>query len=172
MKLQQYSLLSDVISAFAIVVSLIFVGVQVNENAAAIRSATANSATDLMMSWYETVGSDAQRSTTYLNGITDPDTLSREEKYQFMMMVHLLMLAQQNAFYLTLEGTLDKEIRDTITKTLIYIKDRPGFYLYWKQRRMVFRPDFADYVDLLLLDNTDTSSYVYKSLPKNPVVIQ
>ena len=44
-KLSDYALIAEIISAFAIILSLIFVGFQLSDNAAATRSATANATT-------------------------------------------------------------------------------------------------------------------------------
>lgn len=149
MKLKDYALLAEVVSAIAIIVSLIYVGIQVKDNAVAVRASAANDAAALAMSWYTNVGSDAQRSTLLLNGMTNPETLSREEKYQFTMMVQGVMLAFQNAFYLSETGVLEKDIRDTMTRTLLTVKDQPGFHQFWQERRALFRDSFAFYVDEL-----------------------
>jgi hypothetical protein len=144
------SAIAEVIGAIAIVVSLIYVGVQVNDGTRAARSATASDAASVMQAWYLEVGSDAQKSKLFLNGMANPDAFSREEFYQFTMMLHAGFLAFQNAYYLSQEGTLDGGLQRSITNVMLAVKDQPGFHLYWNDRKQMFNPSFVGFVDNLL----------------------
>ena len=144
------SAVAEVIGAIAIVVSLIYVGIQVNDGTRAARSATASDAASVMQAWYLEVGSDPQKSTAFLNGMASPDALTREEFYQFTMMLHAGFLAFQNAYYLSQEGTLDGGLQRSITNVMLAVKDQPGFHLYWNDRKQMFNPSFVGFVDKLL----------------------
>ena len=75
-KLSDWASIAEIIGALAIVISLIYVGVQVNDSTRAVRSATASDAAALSMAWYLEVGSDAERSEVFFNGITNIESLS------------------------------------------------------------------------------------------------
>ena len=51
-KLSDLASIAEIIGAFAVVISLIYVGVQVNDSAGAVRSASANDANVAVQSWY------------------------------------------------------------------------------------------------------------------------
>ena len=55
-KLSDYAQIAGIISAFAIVLSLFFVGFQLRDNAKATRSATANAAIASLSAWYAGIG--------------------------------------------------------------------------------------------------------------------
>jgi hypothetical protein len=139
--------IAEVIGAVAIVISLIYVGVQVNDSTRAVRSATSNEATAITMSFYVDILSHPERSGNFYDGITDFQSLTPKETFQFLMSMHSGMLAFQNAFYLSQEGTLDPEIQQSMTRTLRSVTDSPGFRHFWEIRRELFRSDFAEYVD-------------------------
>ena len=150
-KLSDWASIAEIVGGVAIVISLIYVGLQVSDSTRAVRSATANDAAAVTISWYLEVGSDAQRSEIFFNGITNIESLSPEETYQFTMMLHAVMLAFQNAYYLSQEGTLDPEVQQSMTNVILSAKDGPGFQYYWDVRGELFRSDFAAYVDELLI---------------------
>ena len=60
------------------------------------------------------------------------------------------MLEFQAAYYLAQEGTLDPELQESITNTLLAVKDQPGFALYWEQRGNLFQSSFRTYFDALI----------------------
>lgn len=162
-KLSEFALIAEIISAFAIVVSLFFVGFQVSDNAKATRSATANTTIASMSSWYAGIGQNEQVSALFLNSIENPDAQSREHWYQFVMNFHALMLNFQNSFYLVEEGTLDYEIRDSLTAVIAAVRDQPGFHRYWEQRRAIFFPDFQSYVDSIVASEQVNSKGLYQA---------
>ena len=58
MKLPEVASIAEIVGAFAVVISLIYVGVQVNDSAGAVRAASANDANVAVQSWYQQIGSD------------------------------------------------------------------------------------------------------------------
>ena len=52
LKLSELASIAEIIGAFAVVISLIYVGVQVNDSAGAARSASANDANSAVQDWY------------------------------------------------------------------------------------------------------------------------
>ena len=82
--------------------------------------------------------------------MANPDSLSREELYQFTLMMHAGFLAFQNAYYLSQEGTLDPGLQRSITNIILGAKEQPGLQLYWNDRKQMFNPGFVEFVDDLL----------------------
>ncbi len=65
-KLSDLAIIAEIIGGFAVVISLIYVGVQVNDSAGAVRSASANDANVALQNWYLQIGSDQQTSELFL----------------------------------------------------------------------------------------------------------
>jgi hypothetical protein len=151
LKLSDLASIAELIGATAIVVSLLYVGIQVNDNAQAVRSATANETSAAISSWYAQIGSSPQATQVFLDGITNPAVLSREETAQYIYLLHGLMLQYQTAYYLAQEQTLDAELQESITNTLSGVREMAGFHMYWGQRRDLFQLSFREWVDDLLV---------------------
>lgn len=162
LNLSDYAQIAEIISAFAIVLSLIFVGFQLRDNAKATRSATANATIATIGSWYAGHGQNAQASALFMHGMEDPDSLSREQWFQFVFDVHALILIFQNSYYLSNEGTLDDEISDSLTTVIAAVKDQPGFHRYWAQRREIYLSEFQGFVDAILESDVVISAGLYR----------
>jgi hypothetical protein len=153
---------ADVISGIAVVVSLIYVGIKVNHGTSAIRSSAANDASVAMQSWYLEMGTNRQASDIWFNAMTSPIPLETHDEFQFMMMMHAVLLGMQNSYLLSREGTLDEEFREAVTNAIVGVKDLPGMSRYWRQRRGFLHSEFAEYIDDLLLHDSIETLDMYK----------
>ena len=162
MKLKDYSLIAEIISAIAIVTSLVFVGVQVNDSTSAVKSAAASDATTAMQSWYLEMGRNRQASDAWFNAMTSPEPLPAHDEFQFLMSMHTAILGMQNSYLLSKEGTLDAEFREALTIAIVAVKDLPGMDRFWRQRRGFFHTGFAEYVDGLLAQDAIETLDIYK----------
>ncbi len=160
--------IAEIIGAFAVVISLIYVGVQVNDSASAVRSASANDANVAVQNWYLEIGSDQQTSELFYKALMSEEALSNQEEFQFLMMMHGIFLALQNGFLLAEEGTIDIELREGLTSVVLGVKDTPGMRRYWRQRKSYLHSAFADYVDQLLKREADVSMDIYRFSEAQP----
>ncbi len=160
-KLSELALFAESVSAFALVLSLIFLGFQMNGNAQATRSATANASIASLTSWYSALGHSTEASHNFYTALTNPDATSTETWFQFTMQLHGAFLNFQNSFYLEAENTLDHTIRDSMTAVLAGVKNQPGFRRYWQQRRPIFYPEFQAYIDSIIASDMVNSIGVY-----------
>ena len=162
MTILEWGAFGELVGGFAIIVSLIYVGVQVKGSARASRSAAANDATVSLQSWYLEIGSNRQASELWFNAMTSPEPLSSRDESQFMLLAHAAMLGFQNSYLLSQEGTLDREILEVLTAGIMAVKDLPGMERYWRQRRNSFRGGFLKYVDDLLAGDPTEIQDMYK----------
>ena len=60
--LSKFASLAEIVGAFAVVASLIYVGIQVDDSNRAVRSASINDANVAVQEWYMQIGSDERTS--------------------------------------------------------------------------------------------------------------
>jgi len=162
MNLQDFASIAEIVGGVAVVVSLIYVGLQVNDSASAIRSAAASDATEAMQSWYLEMASNRQASDIWFNAMTSQEPLPTHDEFQFMLSMHAIILGMQNSYLLSKEGTLDAEFREAVTTAIVAVKDLPGMGRFWRQRRGLFHAGFAEYVDTLLARDPVETLDMYK----------
>ena len=68
-KLSELASIAEIIGAFAVVISLVYVGVQVNDSTGAVRSASANDANVALQSFYLALGSNEQASELFYGAL-------------------------------------------------------------------------------------------------------
>lgn len=90
------------------------------------------------------------------------DSLSSEERFQAIMNIHGAMLMFQNSYYLAQEGTLDKEIQESLIEIINGIKRSSGFAVFWEARKSIFLKDFQNYVEEILASDRINSEAVYE----------
>ena len=159
---------AEIAASIGVLISLIYLGVQIGNSNRAARSTAMNNVTVANQSFYLTVGGSEQTSFVFLNGMTDPDSLSRNELFQFVMLAHAAMLGFQNSFIQAHQGSLDIELRESVNRVLTGVKDQPGFALYWQQRGDSFQNDFREYVEEVMRSESVESSKLYDVSDLNP----
>ena len=161
-KSMNIKLITDSLSAFAVVISLVFVGMQMDENTRATRSAIAVETTATVSNWYNSLSDDAETAKVLRAFLMAPSKLTPDEIYIAAMKLHSLMLVFQSAYYLEEQGTLDAKIRDSMTKVLQSVGAQKGMAYYWVQRRTTFtNENFIDFVDKVVESKNAISETLY-----------
>ena len=151
----------EIVGAVAVIVTLIYLAIQIRDSARAPRAAAVTDATTGMQAFYEALGSDLQTAKLFLDGMIDPDSLAKHEQFQFVMLLHSAFLGFQRSFFLSRAGTLDIELRDSIGTAVHAVNHLPGTAFYWRQRKAFFQPEFVEWVEELLARRplTDMDAY-------------
>ena len=161
--LEQIALLVEIIGGIAIIISLIFVGLQLKESSKATRSATAATTVSELTSWYSNLGNSEQGSYVFWNFMTNPESITSVERFQAIMNLHGILLTWQNSYYLVKEGTLDKRVHESLLEIINGVKNNPGFHIFWEARKSIFLKEFQKYVEELMATDKLNSIGVYQS---------
>lgn len=162
-KLSEAASWAEIVSAVGLVISLVYVGIQVTDNTSAMRSETASNASTEFIDWYTHLSGDPELMEVWLRGVTSPETLDEKQSLRFVFLVHIIMLQFQNNYYLVEEGTLDKKMLSAINNTLATIRGTPGFEMYWSLRRDLLYPEFHVFVEQLMFESEGLPNQSYQS---------
>ena len=162
MKLSEAASWAEIVSAVGLVVSLIYVGIQVTDNTSAMRSETASNASTEFIDWYTHLSADPELMEVWLSGVTPPESLDQTQSLRFVFLLHIIMLQFQNNYYLVEEGTLDKKMLSAINNTLATTRGAPGFEMYWSLRRDLLYPEFQAYVEQLMFETEGLPNQSYQ----------
>ena len=161
MKLKNWASVAEIIGALAVVISLIYVGIQVNDGAGAARSAAANDVNVALQEWYMEVGSDQHTSALLYRGLVSEQALPDEEEFQFLMMTHGFFLGVQNSYLLAQEGTIDEELRNSLRNAISGIQNLPGMSRYWRQRKSYLHSGFVEWVEQITAGAPEVTMDLY-----------
>jgi len=152
----------EIAGAIAVIATLIYLAIQIKDSARAARSAAVTDATTAILDLYHELGSNPQTSELFLEGMENPESLSKQAQFQFLMLMHFGFLGFQRSFFLTQEGTLDVGLRDSIGTAVHAVNQMPGTHFYWKQRKSYFQPEFVRWIEDLLAQEPLTDMNVYQ----------
>lgn len=162
MKLSEAANWAEIVSAVGLVISLIYVGIQVTDNTSAMRSETASNASTEFIDWYTHLSGDPELMDVWLQGVTEPEALDEQEQLRFVFLLHIIMLQFQNNYYLVEEGTLDEKMLYAVNNTLATIRGTPGFEMYWSLRRDLFNPEYQAFVERLMFETDGLPNKSYQ----------
>jgi hypothetical protein len=154
MSLNDLANIGQVIGALAVVVSLIYVALQIRQNTAAIRSATAQSVHEHFARWYQSFATDASLVDIGVKGLKDYASLSETEKARFVSTFMAFLSYGQNAFLKWRQGLLSPSLWLGWEQVLMNLLGAPGGKSLWKERAYLFGEEFRRYVEGDLMKRT------------------
>jgi len=142
MSLEQASLVSQIVSAIAVVASLVFVGFQLRQNTRAVRASTSQAHSATYLQAVESLFADAQFASIWRRGLGDFDRLDEDERVRFLAFTSALFRFYDASRIQMLHGQLDPEHWRTIEQQVISLAGQPGIRAWWKLRRAWHSEDF------------------------------
>lgn len=150
MRLKEYALFAEIVGGIAVIVGLIFVGLELRQNTLMQRV----TATQALSANYEdavdAVGQDAELACIYVRGINSLDNLNGIERYRFFVLWFHLLRAGEQMHYYSLEGMVDERIWRGYERQMSDIFRYPGFQQYWQSRKEWYSDEFQQFVGQII----------------------
>ena len=150
MTLLELGALGELVGGVAIVISLIYVGLQIKQNTNAQRLSTAHRISEDLADLYLTPASSNDLADIFMRGLTEIDALDGTDRLRFYGFLHKFFRTNENAHYQFTHGALESEAYEGITEQFRFIASTPGGRIYWQDRRSWYSGRFQDYVDTLI----------------------
>jgi len=140
--------IGEIVGAFAVVISLIFVGIQVRQNTSATeRSNARQTSSDHERSLENFL--DEKVADIILRGLEGMDGLTPVEKYRFDMATSIWLEVVEQAFADSKIGSFPDDLLVAYRNRLFIMLDSPGGRDWWEQRQPWFSPSFREEVNRL-----------------------
>ena len=141
MNLTDLANIGQVIGAIAVVISLIYVALQIRQNTNAVRSATAQAVHEHFANWYQLVAADSELSQIVATGLRDYGSLSEEERVRFIATFMSFLSYSQNAFLKWREKLLAPPLWMGWELVIMNLVCAPGGKAFWKDRGYMMTRD-------------------------------
>ena len=139
--------ISEFVGAIAVVVTLVYLAIQVRQNTSALRSTATQGAHDQAAALYDLLSSDTSIADIFVRGLISPDELTSEETARFFSLSLAFMFRYQNWYLQTRSGLIEKELLESWARVLRQLSGAPGFRRFWQQRAHIFADEFVRYLD-------------------------
>jgi len=147
MKLERYALIAEIVGALAIVLSLIFVGLEVRENTR-ITSLTSDRAIDQQnLALNLSITNSGEFSDIVVRGESDRRALSEAERARFDNYNFSRFGAYENVVANFRDGLMTDEEYRIWSEHFRYRFNKPGYRDFWMEHRLGYFPDFRAWAD-------------------------
>lgn len=147
MTLEQLALVSQVISAFAVVASLVFVGFQLKNATAAIRASSSQAHSALYTDLVRSIIDSAGFADIWNRAIHEPKALKDDEWVRFVAYSSALFRLYESSRVQWLNNRLDDEHWHTIERQAAHLKALPGLQVAWDLRGHWYSPEFRSWFE-------------------------
>lgn len=152
------------VGLFALVASLIFVGIEVRQNSVATRAATNAAVKDAFREFNSVIASSPELAQALADNAENPNDASPEDRVQMLAMWRALFHIWSNVHRQHLNGTLDPILYDAVVQEIsMYAGNTRGTEIVddadrrarqmnwaWESERFIFNSDFQVFVDEIL----------------------
>ena len=146
-KLGELAHYAEIAAAITVIVSLVYVGRQVEDNTAAIRSSTMQAVANSSDIALQTQAADENMTRIRMTGNADIAALTELEAVQYMSFNRGQWLRMQNIYAQQQLGVLDERFWYTYSRIICDVYAPPGVRATWSDHSGVLDPDFVKFVE-------------------------
>jgi hypothetical protein len=139
--------LGDFLGGIGVIVTLVYLAIQIRRNTQAVRSASLDSVTSSHMEFHRAVWGDPELNEIWFDGRIGKRELSEAESRRFAFMVTTCARHWESAYQKARGGTLESTAWASIHEELVLVFADPGTQSYWKWIRGMFSPDFVQFAE-------------------------
>ena len=139
----------ELIGAVAVLIGLVFVGLELRQNTAAMEAATLQNQSDASTDFLLLVASDAELSRIWQDSTDDPGKMSELDALRFFLVSRARWIRMQNAYFQWSRGTLNDD-GWSFYEGLICKPGTAGpmqFVRGWEDHRVALAPNFVAFVE-------------------------
>jgi hypothetical protein len=147
MNWQAIGAMGEVVGGLAVVLSVLYLAIQVRHNTAEMRAAASESITENLRQWLLPMIQDPQASRIFRLGAEGWEGFDADDKARFFHMMFVWLKNIEAAHYQYTRGRLDPQMWEGWQTVIGSYLDGPGVRAYWEQRKGGFSEPFQRYVD-------------------------
>ena len=149
--------LAELLGAIGVVVSLVYLAIQIQRNTSAIRASTAQQVTNRGGEIAEAIASHSDLASIQQRGLFEPESLTDEESFRFSNIMNAVFRAYENMDYQHRIGLLDDDIWTGLDNNLNKVVTRAGFAEWWLSARDGYNDEFRSRINSIVSPREETS---------------
>ena len=146
----------QILGGIGVIASMIYVGIQIRNNARALRASTYQQISVISMQGWLAMAHNSETTGIMLHGMDDFSSLNRVEKARFRFVVMGYVKGFENAWFQNKIGTLHENDWIAATSDLHSFFSTLGTHTAWPIVKNGFNPEFVAFMDQVLLKQAET----------------
>ena len=143
----EVSTIADVLAAISLILTVVYLAIQIRKNTHATHSQTYHLATSALAEMAGIIGSNKELARIFRIGMTNPDELDEDEFSQFGYLGISLFRRFENVFFQYQSGMIDDDFWTGHRDNILWFFHRPGMQVWWKDRKFAFSKSFREFLD-------------------------
>jgi hypothetical protein len=139
--------LTQLLGGIGVIASMIYIGIQIRNNARAVRAATYQQISVISLQGWHSLGHNGETTGIMLRGMDDFFCLSRVEKARFRFIMMGYVKGFENAWFQFNIGPLREGDWKAMTADVHSFFSTPGTHAAWPMVKNRFNEEFTAYVD-------------------------
>ena len=153
MDLDKIANIGEIVGAITVVVSLVYLAVQIRQGTEAQRTENYSRALDRISAMQSAIGRDSELATMLSKGVTDISLLSPQERMQFTWAFYEVFGAFEFMFYASRSDSIPGEVWQRWSAAIAWWLTFPGVRDWWHAKPTPFTASFTSFVDSLVENN-------------------
>jgi hypothetical protein len=158
MTLNELGNIGEIVSSIGVIVSLVYVAVQIRKNTETERTSTYQSVVSDFGSLNQTMSNNAELSYLYVKAMENFVDLKSDEKARVSQLFFVTFHYFENMYYQYRKGYLEEDVWRGWKRLMLTYYARPGFQTWWSVRRVVYSESFGGFLEASELD-IEVASY-------------
>jgi hypothetical protein len=145
--LEELAQLATVVSAVAVVISLVYVGSELSRNTAAVRGAATQAVFNASSNTLLSVAADSSLARIRQVGDQDPSLLNDADAYRYRAFTRQNWLSLQNAYLQNQLDLVDPRLWAVYARIICGVWSQPGIKQTWPTYRPLLDEEFVSLVE-------------------------
>lgn len=150
MSLEDLGNIGELVSALAVVATLVYLAAQIRQNTRVVRSSTDQAATDAHAGYLSLLASNPELTSLYRRGASR-EPLDEDETLRFGFLLHHVFAQVQASYFHHRHGVISSEQWQNVQRVTSLWLSAPGVWDWWQREKRILRDDFVEYVDSEIL---------------------
>ena len=144
MTLDDIGNIGELIGSLAIVLSLLYVGIEVRRSSRITRLSTLQAHTDNTIQLLTTIGNSEQSARVLRLGLNETEELTDDQRLQFRMYMTAALFSVQNAYIHYIEGASSEHTWKTWLRVASFYLVPPGGQRWWVENKVALDKRFVE----------------------------
>lgn len=153
LELQSIASLAEIVSGVAVVVSLVYLALQVRQNTHSLRTENYARALDRVAAIQAQLSKGGESSRVFTRGVIDASKLTPEERIQFTWRLYEIFGAFEFMYHAVQTRALPDEVWERWSSAVAWWLAYPDVRGWWHARPIPFSTSFTAYVEKMIQDN-------------------
>jgi hypothetical protein len=137
----------EVVGAIAVLLGLVFVGLELRQNAELLRITATQTLAAEYSDALEVMAYEGEAACVYALGINGLHNLNDVQRLRFFVQMFLILRSAEQLHYYSLEGMVEDRVWRGFERQLQEVVNLPGVQEYWDVRSSWYSDAFQEFVD-------------------------